>query len=208
MADRRLLCGFGVALCCLFAVTGHAAAQLAGSRTHDGFYFQATAGAGYAATNGTLRGMDVSYTGLALDTSLMIGGSPMAGLAIGGGLMIDVLPSPAVKLDGAAVTETGIAFQYLAGIVGMFADFYPDPADGLHVQSYVGWGYLQTAHQGNVKGDDAFGLLLSVAGGYDFWVGSEWSIGGMLRFAYAPLWKTDVRFTTLAPALLINFTYY
>ena len=54
---------------------------------------------------------------------------------------------------------------------------------------------------------------LGVGVGYDFWVASEFSLGVLGRFAYAPLKFTvlpgtpNVTYSTFAPALLLTATY-
>lgn len=205
MGDRKLWSVVGVAVCALFTVTGTAEAQVGGVRTHDGFYLQLTGGLGYVSTS-VSGGGDSTMGGLALDTSLMIGGSPMPGLAIGGGFFMDYMPSPSVSAGGMDV-DIGLTSQYFLGILGLFADFYPDPADGLHFQAYAGWGGLESSFDGNVGGSDPTGLVLSVAGGYDVWIGDELSAGVLLRFAYGALSNNGIDGTTIAPAILGTLTY-
>ena len=179
--------------------------QLWGPKVHDGFYLQLTGGFGYVSSSFEGPG-DQSMGGLALDTSLMIGGSPMAGLALGGGFMIDYIPSPSLSVGGNDVELTDVS-QYLVGI-GIFGDFYPDPHGGLHFQAFVGWGGLETSSNGNVGGSDPTGLVASIGGGYDIFIADEISVGGMLRFAYAPLSINDASVTSIAPALLGTLTYH
>jgi hypothetical protein len=97
--------------------------------------------------------------------------------------------------------------MYLIGI-GPFVDFYPNPHDGLHFQGLLGFGALETSSKGNAGGSDPTGFLVSLGGGYDWWVGNEWSIGVMGRLAYAPLSLNSVSYSTLAPAVLATFTYH
>lgn len=203
MGNRWIMGLLGLVAALTLGAHNQAEAQdLGGARTHDGFYFQALGGIGYASTSG--NDVDQSISGLELDVSLMLGGSPMPGLAIGGGLFLDYLPSPGAELGG--VEQTGISSHYLVGI-GLFGDFYPDPKDGLHFQAFGGWGGAETAFDGNVGGSDPTGLMLSIGGGYDVWVGDESSAGGLLRFVYAPLSINDSGFTSISIAALANFTY-
>lgn len=66
----------------------------------------------------------------------------------------------------------------------------------------MSWGSPRSTSNGNVGGSDPTGLVLAIGGGYDCWVGAEWSIGVMGRIAYAPLKLNDVGFNTIAPAVL------
>jgi hypothetical protein len=90
----------------------------------------------------------------------------------------------------------------------LFADIYPDPTDGLHIQPFLGFGGLEASVNGNAGGSDPTGLVLALGAGYDWWVGDEWSIGVMGRVAYAPLSINDVGVSVLAPAVLATFTYH
>jgi hypothetical protein len=178
---------------------------LAAPRTHDGFYLQLDAGLGYLSTSASAGGAKVTYSGVTLPSALLIGGSLMPGLVLGGTIVTDYAPSPGVSIAGQSGNFTG-ASLYLFGI-GPFVDFYPDPASGLHFQAMVGYGGLQATYKGNVSNGGPTGVVLSVGGGYDFWVADEWSIGVMGRFAYAPLSESGVGFSTIAPAVLATFTY-
>jgi hypothetical protein len=73
---------------------------------------------------------------------------------------------------------------------------------------FIGWGGLEATANGNARGSDPTGLVLSIGAGYDFWVSDQWSAGVMGRFAYAPLSRDDVSFSTIAPALLGTITYH
>ena len=126
---------------------------------------------------------------------------------LGGGLIQDYAFSPSYSRNGEDLGELGDVSLYLIGI-GMFVDYYLDPKDGLHFQGLIGWGGLEASYEGDVSGSDPTGMLLSIGGGYDFWVADEWSIGPMARFVYAPLSLNDVSYNTIAPGVLANFTYH
>ncbi len=183
-----------------------AEAQVEDIRNHNGFYLQLTGGLGYVSTSADDATGDMSMGGLALDTSLLLGGTPIPGLAIGGGLMIDYMPSPSVTVNDMDF-DTGITSQYLVGI-GLFGDFYPDPAGGLHFQAFVGWGGLESSFEGNVGGSDPTGLVMTIAGGYDVFISDELSVGGLARLGFAPLSIEDTSYTSIAPALLGTLTYH
>jgi hypothetical protein len=174
-------------------------------RTHDGFHLNLNAGLGYLSTSASQGGASGSFSGLSFPTGILIGGSVIPGLVIGGNIFWHTTPSP----GGGGVYENANAdlSMYLIGI-GPYVDFYPNPAEGLHFQGMVGWGGLETSVNGNVGGSDPTGLIMQIGAGYDFWVGDEWSIGPMARFAYAPFSMADVTFSTIAPSLVASFTYH
>ena len=196
---------FGIAAAGVtFGLTGTAHAD---DLTHDGFYLQAATGLGYYSVSAEVQTMEATYSGVTIPMSLMLGGSPVKGLAIGGGFMIDYAPSPGYEVNGQEF-DTNIDFtQYVIGI-GPFVDYYLDPAGGLHFQAFVGWGGLETSAEGDVGGSDPTGLVMALGAGYDIFVSDEWSIGCAGRFTFAPLSLNDVSFTTIEPALLLTATYH
>ena len=157
-------------------------------------------------TSADAGGTSVSYSGVTFPTSLLLGGT-VGPVVIGGGFNFDYAPSPSGSVDGGTSVDLEDVTMTLIGL-GMFADIYPDPHGGLHFQPFVGWGGLETSYKGNSGGSDPTGLVLAIGGGYDWWVGDEWSIGAMARVSYAPLSLNDVSYTTVAPALLATFTYH
>jgi hypothetical protein len=192
----------------LIAVSTFAIDAKADPRTHDGFYLHMDLGFGYLSSTASIEGSDasVNYSGVSVPSTLLLGGT-VGPVAIGGGFFSDYTPSPSASLDGGSSIELEDVTMYLVGI-GMFADIYPNPKEGLHFLPFVGWGGLETSYQGDAGGSDPTGLVMSLGVGYDFWVSNEWSIGVMGRFAYAPLSLNNVDYTTIAPALLATFTYH
>lgn len=178
----------------------------AAPQTHDGFYLQAATGIGYLSSSAEAGGTKVTFSGATLPFALMLGGT-VGPVAIGGGFFGDRAYSPNYEVNGQKFTTGSDVSMTLIGL-GMFADIYPDPQQGLHFQPFVGWGGLETTVNGNSGGSDPTGLVMSIAGGYDFFVSDEWSIGPMLRVAYAPLKLNDVSYSTMAPTLLVSFTYH
>ena len=193
----------GAALSAAFFASSMA---LADPNTHDGFYLQLNAGLGYLNTSAEAGGVEATYSGVTLASALNIGGSLAPGFVLAGTILTDYAPSPGASFNGQDL-DTGDLSLSLIGF-GLLADFYPDPAEGLHFQAAAGWGGLDASVNGNSSGSDPTGLLLSVGAGYEFWVAREWSIGPMARFIYAPLSRNDVSFNTIAPALLASFTYH
>lgn len=125
---------------------------------HNGFYVRVSAGPGIGFVGGS--GSDVEEA-FAFGLDAMIGGSPSDGLSIGGAAITNVL-----------ATGDGGGFQYT---VGPFFDAYPNPRHGGHFGAMVGL----TGYAGS--GDPMFGAGGSLFGGYDWWVGPNWSSGIMFR---------------------------
>lgn len=192
----------------LFAVATFGAAAKAEPRTHDGFYLHMDLGLGYLSSSQTVEGLDgsVSYSGVSFPGTLLMGGT-VGPVAFGGGFFSDYAPSTSVSDDSGNSLELDDLSMYLIGI-GMFADIYPNPHEGLHFLPFVGWGGLEMSYQGNAGGSDPTGLVMSLGVGYDFWVSANWSAGVMGRFAYAPLSLNNSSFSTIAPALLGTITYH
>lgn len=197
---------FGIAAAGVtLGLTGTARAD---DKTHDGFYVQAATGLGYYSASAEQAGMEASFSGMTVPMSLMLGGSPIKGLAVGGGFMVDYAPSPGFEVNGQEFAGNVDFSQYVIGI-GPFVDYYLDPSGGLHFQAFVGWGGLETSSsEGNVGGSDPTGLVMALGAGYDLFVSDEWSIGGAGRFTFAPLSLNDVSYTTIEPALLLTATYH
>jgi hypothetical protein len=174
--------------------------------THDGFYLQMAIGPGYLSASAEQGPMEVSFGGATVSSHLMIGGSLMPGLVLGGGFINDYAFSPSYKLNDQEPVGLDDVSLYLISI-GAFVDFYPNPTKGLHFQGFAGWGGLESSSNGNSGGSDPTGLVVTVGAGYEWWVAKEWGVGILGRFGYAPLSLNDVSYSTISPALLATFTY-
>ena len=98
----------------------------------------------------------------------------------------------------------GLNTNFLLYSVALFADIYPDPEGGFHIMPSLGWGIL-FPHPRFPSGP-----VLGGGVGYDFWVGSEVSMGVMARLTYAPLhdYERDTPYQIYEPALLYTVTYH
>jgi hypothetical protein len=192
---------FSAALCGAVALAPEAKAD---PRTHDGFYLQLDAGLGYLSASYDVP-VSPNYHGLTTPFAFLLGGT-VGPVVIGGGFFGDHATSPGASSDAGSADAADVALT-LVGI-GLFADIYPDPTDGLHIQPFLGFGGLEASVNGNAGGSDPTGLVLALGAGYDWWVGDEWSIGVMGRVAYAPRSINDVGVSVHAPAVLATFTYH
>jgi len=135
----------------------------------------------------------------------MLGGT-VGPVAIGGGFFYDHASSPSVEIGGQSGDLEDVSLTLIG--IGLFADIYPDPHEGLHFQPFIGWGGLEATYRGNSGGSDPTGLVIAGGAGYDWWVADEWSIGVMGRITYAPLKIEEVSYNTLAPSILATFTFH
>jgi len=162
-------------------------------RNHDGFYLRMTVGGGYSYVVQTYEGPqpqniggfalggspspgDVKVSGGTTAFDIMLGGTPVPGLVIGGGLFFNVTPSPDVKvLDVTATSKSDLTVFLL----GMFADIFPNPKGGFHVGGIAGIATVDWSG-GGINGS-ASGFGGGAFAGYDAWVGKQWSLGGLVR---------------------------
>ena len=148
-----------------------------GAFTHDGFYLRLSSGIGGLAIGGSGPGSSPKLSGFASSTMLAIGGTPSRGFAVGGAIAARSVTSPQTSGFPGDVTDVQ------ASQLGVFVDWFPSEHRGWHVGGLLGIGTLRIQ---TVQGDE---VNLSFAGqafgGYDFWIGPEWSLGiqGVLGFS-------------------------
>lgn len=175
------------------------------AHAHGGFYARGGVGLGYYSMSVDVPVGEQSFSGMTIPIEVLLGGSIIPGLVIGGGLSLDYAPSPSYSSNGAD-SDTDFS-QYLIGI-GPFVDFYPNVDSGLHVQGRVGWGGVETSTANGAGASDPTGLMMTIGGGYDHWMSDTLGVGVLGRLTYAPLSLNDLSFPTIAFNVLASFTYY
>lgn len=155
-------------------------------RLHDGFYLRMGIGygSGSVKSTGKLGESDVTakYTGSGASYELMLGGTLGSGFVLGGGFVGQDISDPklSVEISGGGSGSGVISNQSLGVVVlGPMIDWFPDPHGGGHIGAMLGIGSI------GLRGDDdkaSSGTGGSLWGGYDFWVGQQWSLGPELRF--------------------------
>src|SRR5690349_22442428 len=100
-----------LSLALLTTAVGTAQADSA-PRTHDGFHLQVTGGFGYYSSSAEQGGTEMNMSGMSMPASLLMGGSIMPNLILGGGLVLDYVPSPSFEQGGQSVQLEGVT-QYL-----------------------------------------------------------------------------------------------
>ena len=186
---------------------------------HDGFYFRGALGVGALfGSNSTVNGAllvasagDFDSSGIAVLSELAFGGSPLPGLVIGGGSYGASVPSTSYEVAGSEI-EGGTS---AVSVLGPFIDIYPDPSAGLHLQFAPGLGAMNV-NEGDFASDTIGGLGFGfMAGaGYEFWIGEQWSIGGLARVLYARATIEDqyghgqFEAQAILPGVLFTATYH
>lgn len=136
---------------------------------HEGFYFRLGFGLGGATASFSDVKDTARYAGGAggiITGDLLFGGTPGAGLVVGGGVLGSTLFS--------GIDENG-------WLVGPFLDIFPNPQGGWHLGVMPGVSVL-SAH--DIVEDENFAVVGGGIGfwaGYDAWVSPDWAVGGMLQ---------------------------
>jgi hypothetical protein len=174
---------------------------------HDGFYTRLNlgllSGRTHVSTDKTAHA-DYSVGGGGLGLDLMIGGTPSGGLATGG----------ALSLSGFG-HASGSGGDYV--LIGGFVDGFPSAARGLHFGGEFGLALTRTSRKDNVDELRGLGLGMAVWLGHGFWVGDDWTLGGLLRFSGAltqgtnddvPGDSVELGGTTHSIALMFSVAYH
>lgn len=182
----------------LVGLTSTAAAE---PHMHDGFYLGVTGGLGYFSTSGD----NDSVSGLVLPSmSLLMGGTIIPGLAVGGGLFVDYSSGASYEAGGQSADLPGAS---MVVALGAFADYYLDARKGgLHFQGFVGWGGIEETE--GTGGSDPTGLTVFAGAGYDMFITDNISVGGLGRLAYGSHSLGAASYTTIAPAVLGTLTLH
>lgn len=176
-------------------------------RRHDGFYTRLNlgllTGRTYVSTDKSTHA-DYSVGGGGFGLDLMIGGTPSGGLATGG----------ALSLSGFGHSN-GSGGDYV--LIGGFVDGFPSAAHGLHFGGELGLALTRTNRKDNVDELRGAGLGMAVWLGHGFWVGDDWTLGGLVRFSGALTQGTNDRIpgdtvdlggTTHSTALMFSVVYH
>lgn len=183
-------------------------------KTHDGFYLQFAPGIGYVSDSATIKvpvaSSDYKLSGVGGVGGLLLGGTPVPGLVIGGGIQGGRFSKPKFEQGGRSITGSG---TLQISTIGPFVDYYLDPHSGLHFQGFIGLGIVsaETA-DGRSSQNNPTGFSISGAVGHDWFVSDSWSIGvmGRLQFVSAKYESGGAsdNHSVLLPAVLATFTYH
>jgi hypothetical protein len=148
---------------------------------HDGFYFRVTNETQYLAFLGSGPEGDASVKGLASGGMLAIGGTPLPGLVIAGMLGTSSVRGTFNGRPQGQESDGSVS----RAMLGVLADWFPQPDDGWHVGAAVGFAGITLTDSAL---EDAVGAAFSakVFGGYDWWIGPQWTLGLAAVFAATP----------------------
>jgi hypothetical protein len=124
---------------------------------------------------------NASISGIGIALSAAFGGPIARGLVLGGALRIT---DGVGEFTGGPPDATANAGASLAQILGVFVDWYPAPADGWHVGSQVGLGVTGISDS-QMRDSSAVAFAGSIFGGYDWWIGPQWSLGVLMSLSTA-----------------------
>jgi len=147
-----------------------------------------------------------SFAGGGAAADIWLGGTPLPGLALGGGLSIVSTKSTMRRI--ADESRSGDVSGD-AELLGFFVDGFPDPERGFHFGGMVGLASSHTEVKDSKKDDfTGGGGGLSAWLGYDMWVSPQWSLGGMLSFTgtLARDVHDDVKYQTSLGGIALSFT--
>jgi hypothetical protein len=199
-----------------------------GIREHDGLYLRLGLGLGRIGASfttdfsqelgGSVKG-SVAGGGLAFEFA--VGGTPAPGFVVGGALYFEGAGQPQssnLQVGGHAASDLSYNGVSLS-LIGPFADYYIDPKAGWHVQGALGVAQMTI---GNATQNGAAatarhnlgGIGCMLGGGYEWWIGEQWSVGALVRAVYVSVEsnrdETDRwSYRALAvPEVLFSATYH
>jgi hypothetical protein len=149
---------------------------------HDGFYLRFNVGFEWSgadiATDAGASHPDYTLNGGGISLDLLVGGTPSPSLTVGGGVMLKSISDPEVRLQDDREVGSGSGGVLM---VGPFVDGFPMSNGGLHLGGLVGFA---TGTGRREESDDDFGgagIGAAAWVGQGFWVGSEVSVGFVLK---------------------------
>jgi hypothetical protein len=145
-----------------------------GAHTHDGFYFRYTGGPGYLVFNGSGPTGDAHLGGLASTSTIAVGGTPSRGVVFAGTIASATLSNPDFTGYPAGAQHGWTASR---ATLGLLVDWFPDEHRGWHVGGTGGFDVLGLSNNAAGINMGGFGFGVAALGGYDFWIGPEWSLG-------------------------------
>jgi TolB-like protein len=158
---------------------------LATVRNHDGFYFRFSVGPAYAGDqlSTELNGKAVSGSQHGSGTGIDFAAGTTFGRLVVGGL-ISTTNFSSTSVSGFDATARWSHHQTYT-LYAPFAAYYPDTRKGTSFGGAVGFAKMDAPAPANAQSHSSqLAIALMATAGHEFWVSEQWSIGGMLRFAY------------------------
>jgi len=153
-----------------------------GWHANDGFFMRLSAGPtlrgdNFEQSDPSLSGSGASFAG---DLELAIGGSLGRGWVLGGTLGFQI-GNADIETDETAM---GTATLESVGTLAAFIAWYPGGMGGFHALFSVGPARSRLKADGGdiAQRDNMVGATAVLGFGHEWWVASDWAVGGMLRF--------------------------
>lgn len=186
-----------------------------GPYVHDGLFFRVSLGPGlFQGSSGNSPDYR-SFTAGAVAIDAAIGGAPGRGFILGAAFQTNrffSLSSSDEIEDGDEPNLSDVSFSVTG--LSLFADYYPEPTDGLHFLASVGMGWLGVSRSDDFSERDPSGVLMGLGGGYEWFVGPNFSLGVLLRGSLGLFSVSETgtngsstSVTVFIPALLATATY-
>lgn len=179
---------------------------------HDGLYLRISGGIGYAAFSGSGPTGDASihHFNVLGGSLLAIGGTPGEGLVVAGAFRGVTTRG---RFHGGPQPEHDATANN--GQLGVLVDWFPKPTQGWHVGGLLAVGVV-TITDADVRDSKGAGFGASLFGGYDFWIGAQWSLGLQAVFSATSSAtmtddnndKTGYKFSALSAGLEYTFTLH
>ena len=155
-------------------------ADVSRAHCHDGFYFRLALGPAYGGLSGSGPQGSASISGPGDAVTLALGAT-IAKHVVLAAVLHNVFSAGTFvgAPNGAPGTAVADVLQ-----LGLLVDWYPVSEDGWHVASLIG---LEGASlvDSSASRSTSGGLAASLLGGYDWWIGAQWSFGALLAVSTA-----------------------
>ena len=142
-------------------------------------------------------GEDLSFSGFGTAIDWMGGAAVLPQLIVGIGATTDTLSSGTIT--GEEGEDRKLENSLYFAVVGAFADYYPFPPAGVHLQLLLGISHLSRADDLSKNTGNGFGTVLGA--GYDFVVGRRFNMGILARVAVSSFGMDEVDGRTPEPML-------
>jgi hypothetical protein len=157
---------------------------------HHGFYLGVGAGAGFMTLWGHGPTGSASISGLGMVGDIGIGGTVAPGFVIGGVARAwnttgtfnggPPITATATYYSNGAASPSKFALSGNAHVataeLSLFVDWYPRPDDGWHIGASLGLGGTSMTDDAGTKTTSG-ALEYTLFGGYQWWLGPDWSLG-------------------------------
>lgn len=186
-----------------------------GARLHDGFFARSAPGVAFYRAVVEDRGAEPRRNrirGVAQSAVLAVGGTPAPGLVVGG-LIFTARVDPEFVEENRTVSPDDDSVKLTVLHVGPFVDWYPDPRRGFHAQLALSFvAQVESDTKGNPVEPPALGGAAAFGLGYEWFLSSEFSVGGLARVAGGALERSPrdgaERMLFLIPELALTVTYH